>query len=519
MLKNIYKWHRTTSLIIAIPVLLWAASGFMHPIMTTVRPKLSTQFLVPNVMDSTQIVIPLEQSLKEYKIESIYGFRIIHILNNYFYQIKQTAKANPIYISTKTGKILGNGDWIYAQYLAQQFLEGPQKDTSKRVLSIKFNESTDCCEAATDCVLNKTKGVKIIQAIALNNFTNEYKSINKLLPVYKVSFDRPDGIRIYVETGSDRFAFAVDNKRAVFDKFFMWFHNWSWLNFLGKGRLVFEVIIMILAFLTTIMGIYIFFTTRSKKADGNIRVKARRNHRFTSIAISVFTLMFTFSGGFHAYEKLIKSEKKIPQLDTQIQTRDIKFELASIRQIVKKPIIGIRLVQINKLLFWQVNTIKEPPLIKRKDLMKDKTVPTPNAIYINVIDNIILPDGEKKYARYLATKFSGNNQQNIQQIVPITKFEGEYGFVNKRLPVFKVSYACNNNERYYVETATSEFAAEVNDKDVLEGYSFSLLHKHHFMNFANKSIRDFSTMFWAMAQIAMVIIGLILYSRMRKNRS
>jgi hypothetical protein len=179
---------------------------------------------------------------------------------------------------------------------------------------------------------------------------------------------------------------------------------------------------------------------------------------------------------------------------------------------------GIKLVQMNKLLFWQVNTIKEPHLIERKDLMKDKTVAPPNAIYINATDNIILPDGEKKYAQYLATIFSGNNQQKIQHIIPITKFEGEYGFVNKRLPVFKVSYSCNNNERYYVETATSEFAAEVNDKDLLEGHSFSLLHKHHFMDFANKSTRDFSTMFWAMAQIAMVIIGLILYRKMRKNR-
>jgi len=36
MRKNIYKWHRTLSLIIALPVVRWAASGFMHPIMTNI---------------------------------------------------------------------------------------------------------------------------------------------------------------------------------------------------------------------------------------------------------------------------------------------------------------------------------------------------------------------------------------------------------------------------------------------------------------------------------------------------
>jgi len=58
----------------------------------------------------------------------------------------------------------------------------------------------------------------------------------------------------------------------------------------------------------------------------------------------------------------------------------------------------------------------------------------------------------------------------------------------------------------------------VDDKDLYEGYSFSFLHKHHFMDFAGKSWRDFSTMFWAMAQIAMVAVGLTLYFKIRKQK-
>ena len=68
--KNIYKWHRTTSLIIAIPVFLWALSGFMHPIMTTFRPKVGTQFLPPQAIDSSKIKLPLQ-------IKSIYHILLL----------------------------------------------------------------------------------------------------------------------------------------------------------------------------------------------------------------------------------------------------------------------------------------------------------------------------------------------------------------------------------------------------------------------------------------------------------
>ncbi len=69
-----------------------------------------------------------------------------------------------------------------------------------------------------------------------------------------------------------------------------------------------------------------------------------------------------------------------------------------------------------------------------------------------------------------------------------------------------------------METSTGRLAAKVNDNDLVEGYSFSLLHKHHFMDFAGKTWRDFSTMFWAMAQIAMVVVGLVLYFKMKKRK-
>jgi len=41
----------------------------------------------------------------------------------------------------------------------------------------------------------------------------------------------------------------------------------------------------------------------------------------------------------------------------------------------------------------------------------------------------------------------------------VTKFAGEYGFVNKRLPVLKLGYAGPGHPALYVEPATGRLAA------------------------------------------------------------
>ncbi|MEI7757884.1 MAG: hypothetical protein WCI80_02435 [Bacteroidota bacterium] len=526
--KNLYKWHRFISISIAIPVVLWAASGFMHPIMSSFRPQVATQFLNTKPIDSGSVKISLENALSINHIDSLKNVRLIHIDTNWFYQIQPIGKDELIYLSVKNGKLLKKGDWIYAQYLARYFLEGELKaDTSKLVNEAKSiipNNSTisDCCDAATACVLKPIKGTKIDNVHFIRSFDDEYKNINRVLPVYKVQFERKDGIRIYVETSQDRFAFAVDDKRALFTTIFSLIHTWEWLSFLGICRIYIELLFAGLAFLTSLMGIYIFFTTKTKKVKGNELIAARRNHRFTSVIISLFTLMFSFSGFYHALSKF-KIDTRDNYFDkTTYQSKNIHLNIDSVRLIVKKPITNISLVTLDSSLYYQV-TIKKDKQIKAgekipKDLMKEMKTPKPQLLYVNVDEGTILKDGDKKYAHNLANSFGLNSDSEIISDSLITKFEGEYGFVNKRLPIWKIQYAKNNNERFYVETTSGKLSVRIDDKELMEANIFNFLHKHHFMDFAGKEWRDFSTMFWAMAQIVVVVFGFTLYFKSRKRK-
>ncbi|HVU54802.1 MAG TPA: PepSY domain-containing protein [Puia sp.] len=533
MRTKIFQLHRTLSIIIAIPVLLWASSGFMHPIMTNIRPAIATQGIIPVAIDTARIRYPLVRALKDHHLDSLSNFRLVHIDTNWFYQVQPLGGRGsavgvrglngrlvvPIYISCTNGNILTAGDWLYAQYLARQFLEGgvPYKysggarSPGDLIVQTAAHTIHDCCGAATEAVLNPVKGAKVFNVSMVSHYDNEYKSINRLLPVYRVSFERADGIRVYVETTQDRFSFAMDNRRAVFDEIFRLCHTWGWLDFLGKGRMAVEVLVALTALFTAVLGIYIFFTTGGAGARG-----ARRNHRYTAITASLFTLLWTFSGSYHAFSKFSDDVRDNYAMNARLGAGATDFDLAKLQAVCTRPVVNISMVVMAGEPYWQASMLPER-VDQHKDLMKEQKAALPPVAYVRARDYTALKDGDARYAAWMATLFSGYPEGEIRKVEPITSFGDEYNFTDKRLPVWKVSYDRDRHVRYYVETGSGRLSSRVDDRIAAEGYSFSVFHKHHFMDWGGKTVRDVSTMVWAFAQILMVIVGLIFWFKKQKS--
>ena len=520
MQKKIFQLHRRLSIIIAIPVLLWAFSGFMHPIMTNIRPAIATQGIMPLAIDTGRIRYPLAKALMEHHLDSLFNFRLVHIDTNWFYQVQplgtgagQAGDPNgrtavPVYISCTNGNILTAGDWLYAQYLARQFLEG-----STSLARAGPSETHDCCGAATDIVLNPVRGAKVANVSLVNHYDEEYKPINRLLPVYRVSFERADGIRVYVETTQDRYSFSMDNRRAVFDEIFRLCHTWGWLDALGKGRLAVEVLVALTALLTAVLGIYFFFTTRGSGAHG-----ARRRHRYTAITAAFFTLLWTFSGSYHALSKFRDDVRDRFAIDTRLAAEVAGPDFTRLQAVCTRPVTNVSMVKMEGQLYWRVSMLPEK-IVQHKDLMKDMKASLPPVAYVRAKDYTALADGDARYAVWMATRFSGYSERKIKKVEPITSFGDEYNFTDKRLPVWKVSYDRDHHVRYYVETGSGRLASRVDDLVAAEGYSFSVFHKHHFMDWGGKTVRDASTMVWAFAQVLMVVVGLIFWRKQQKSGS
>jgi hypothetical protein len=521
--KNIYAWHRTLSLIIALPVFLWAVSGFMHPLMTNIKPSIASAFISPKPIDTGKIKMRIGEILKQHQIKTYQRFRLVSIDTNWFYQIQISPASKPLYFSTVTGKGLVNGDALYAQYLGGNFLMGEKLKDTSGILNentIPSSEVSDCCESATACVKDAISKSPVKQVQYIQSFDKEYKEINRLLPAYKISYQRKDGIRLYVETTSDRLAYAVDDKRASFDNIFFILHNWGWMDFAGDIKYVFIWAILSLTILTTAMGLYILKITKTVKKNDTPALKARYRHRKFSVFAFVFTLMFAFSGAFHALDKVNKENKNGLILSQQIPSNGLSPDLAAIKQQIQLPITNISSVQINERLYWQVFALqkkKEAVKKKSKDFRKQGAEPL-SVYYIDAETGQILKNGDKQYAAFLAMRSSNFSEQDIKGKKHITKFEGEYGFVNKRLPVWKIEFNKNDNVRYYIETSTGYLSTIVQDGDVWEGLSFAYLHKHHFMDWSGKTGRDISTMFWSLVQIILIATGLILWARRKRQQ-
>jgi hypothetical protein len=131
-LKNIYRWHRRLSLIIALPVVLSASSGFLHPIMTNIRPAVATQGIIPMAIDPSALRVSLEAALDSNHMDSISRVRIVHIDSNWFYQIQRWGEDVPVYLSAKNGHKLYQGDWLYAQWRRGSFWRGRRPGMAHR---------------------------------------------------------------------------------------------------------------------------------------------------------------------------------------------------------------------------------------------------------------------------------------------------------------------------------------------------------------------------------------------------
>ena len=130
-------------------------------------------------------------------MKSIKIFRIISFENQEYYQVK-SSKNEILYFNTSNAISLKNGDNLYAEWLSRYFL----------------NDSES----------------KIKSNIVLTEFDNQYKYINRYLPVHKVTFDRNDDMEIYVETTSSKLATFNPKSRQAFIWCFDTFHNFSFLE-------------------------------------------------------------------------------------------------------------------------------------------------------------------------------------------------------------------------------------------------------------------------------------------------
>lgn len=523
--KNLYKLHRRLSVLIGIPICLWAISGLLHPIMTNIRPQIATQTPPVLKQDQQAMAYNLAPALNIQHIDSFFRARQLAVAGTWYYQVRQTPDGIPLYIKALDGQLLRNGDQRYAAFLARHFLSGSTNNKKQTAIrSIKY----------------------------LTKFSADYPSVNRILPVYQVEFDRPDDLTIFVSTLQSKFSYARDNNRAAFNWFFGFFHTWSWLDHFPAWKAGIISLILLLTLATAFMGLYIAFTTKSKRSKKHRVVKARRLHRLTAIIAAVFMLAWVFSGLIHAVKNSLParygnllSVQSFSRLDLPADPAAIVDRL----QIVggaSRTAVGFAAKDTNPIKITAVEylSIAHHPYMRMKyqralmagapkasaDLMKDQQVTAPRLIYYNLHTHQVLQSGDSAYAlklakKYLNKKYPGEAAGFNWEAASVsyqTHFDLDYNFSDKVLPVWKISPDGRLSRTVFIHTGTGTLTKEPTVFGRIDAFCFGFFHKHEFMAWAGKSVKDASTIIGVLLVLCMLFFGYRLYfiSRIkRKNRS
>lgn len=306
--RNLYKLHRSVSVLIGIPICLWAISGLLHPIMTNIRPQVTTQSPPVRAMDPATFGEPLGTALQNRHIDSFYRARKIWMTGKWYEQIRLTPTAIPKYLNVEDSSLIKNGDQQYACFLATHFLSGDD-GAHPAIRSVRY----------------------------LTKFSGDYPSVNRILPVYQVEFDRVDDLTIFVSTTQSQFSYARDNNRATFNWFFVFFHTWSWLDQFPGWKAGIIALILLLTLTTTCIGLYIAFTTKARPGKKHRLVKARRLHRLTALVAAVFMLAWAFSGLIHAVKKSLPARNGTPLSTKSFSSRFLPKDPAAILESLTGP--------------------------------------------------------------------------------------------------------------------------------------------------------------------------------------
>jgi len=451
----------------------------MHPLMSRYQPAPAVRTPpLPAMLPAA--ALSMAEVLALHDIAQFRRLRIVSWDAGVFYQVIAD-QSTPRYFDVASGRERVDGDRDYAIALARHYL----------------------AEA----------GLPIAAVTRVEAFDADYHAVNRLLPVYRIDLGRPDRLRVYVATESSALATLVDARKALYGRVFTTLHNWRFLGADDALRVPVAAAFVVTAFVTPLLGLALHVRTPARTASPP-RV---RLHRTFGLVVSVTLLASAGSGGFH----LLKSAAD--RADSSTVPRRAWPEIAS-TTLASETSLPSASAETG------VIVVDGKPYIRSRDASPTPQTSAHHAAHAAAlralpsatywastsdteapVDDAPLDD--EHYARSLAQHFSGRPGAAIASVAAVTEFGGEYGFINKLLPVYRVTYRAPYADRYYVHLDSAALAAHVDDFDYVEGWTFAHLHKWQWLEPIGRWPRDLLMMAFALGAAVVGVLGFVLFLR------
>lgn len=469
------RWHRRVAWLALFAALTFALTGLLHPLMTRLQAK-PAQFQPPPAPVLTRALPAPAVALAAAGIAEVAGLRPVYDGSGWLWRVQQP-DGRVRYLDTVTGAMpIDDAERAHAERLARWYA------------------------AEASAAVN--------EASVITAFDADYGYTNRLLPVWRVRFARDDGLTLYVSTVDDRLATISDARKRLFQQIFNAVHSWSWLP--APIRNSWINLLMLAVAATTLLGL-----TLALRTPGGRRYNLRRLHRWGGITIAVAVLGWSISGFVQAWGNTERERANSPQRPLRIASKQLTAPL------LPQAANGVTLVSLAGAPAWRWRLKPAETTTGRGMAMGEhqhhqrpaQGASAPSAAnYVAAQDGREISDGEQQHLAELIRYFGATG--SAAQAEPVLKFSEDYGFLFKRLPVWKVALGDVSNTAFYFDTASERLAAIVSDGDRISGALFAYAHKWEWLTpWAGKDWRDGLGALFAFMVIAVAVGGTLLRRR------
>jgi uncharacterized iron-regulated membrane protein len=502
MRATLWKLHQWLGLLTCAGVLMWGLSGVMHPLMSRLQPKPAT-FMPPPQSITLEQAVPLSTVLALRRIAHIEQAGLATIDGEAAYRVQVSGQPVARYFTTERGQEIIDGDSRYAKQLARHY-------------------TGLTTQAVTDVRLMTT-------------FDDDYPAVNRLLPVWRVAFDRDDGLRAYIDTSQARLATLSNDTRQTLTQIFQFAHTWSFAEGMPALQVAVMTAILFCVLFSALSGIYFYVILRPGAARRLSGRPLARWHRVISVSVSFFALTAAVSGAYHLFYGFSKRNEAPPVIQQKFEVGSLQGE--GWKAVANRPLSRLGIAMLGGRPVWQAmpSNASAASGLRAQVANLAGSAHDEHAHHRNVgMGTLSGPPGKaapmiidmqtgesnasvEAVARHLAARYAGRPESDITDTLLITAFGDEYGFLFKRLPVYCIEFSGEAHPRYYVEPSTGALAARIDDGDALEGKSFAYLHKWSFIDI-NKDVRDALLALFALANVIVACIGFTLFVRRRGRK-
>lgn len=333
----------------------------------------------------------------------------------------------------------------------------------------------------------------------VEEFSTEYPSVNRLLPVYKVVYKGGDNLSVFVHTETNALAGINNDWKRGLQSVFQWLHTWSWLDTLPELRVLLISALMISLLFMSVAGMLLLLLFRR-------RVYRRRSialHRTLAWVVCLPLMALSFSGLYHVLQSALVEQIEPTRLLPAAVVTPAVNELSAVRNEVKSDVSTVvdslqgRAINSLSLLQFESEWILRASIAQgrnradsdtRRDAGEHSHLNERNkrfdgrssesgAQFYSLKGEHLASLSDQKVVTHLARQWLALPESQAVSLSRVTRFGSDYDFRNKRLPVWRVDAKNKAGDRLFIDPVSGLLVDHQRPQGQWERWSFSNLHK------------------------------------------